>query len=93
MKGQVMTAPECLSKDVNLRWKDGFPYDVLAEFGITPFSTIAEIQDAEYSIPGDRSADTRAAVFELERAENRLVVDFFLYLGSVSPQTLDGPNG
>ena len=88
-----MTTGSLLSKDVDLSWNDGFPYDVLAEYGITPFSTISEVQDVEFSIPGDRTADTRNAVFELEEVENRLFVDFFLYRRIVSPQTAGNQNG
>lgn len=73
-----------MRRDRNLSWDNGFPYDVLSEFGISPFSNMRTVQDVEFAIPPDRIAETRNAVAALDEVRNRLFVDFFLYWGPVN---------
>jgi hypothetical protein len=69
-------------RDPLMRWEEGiFPYDALAEVGITPASSMRAIQDASYSLieQGLWTREKRAAWDELRRVEDRLWIDFFLY--------------
>jgi hypothetical protein len=68
-------------KDPLLRWSGRFPYEVLADAGITPESTMREILDASFDLMarGQMTAEARQAWDELRLVSRRLVVDFFLY--------------
>lgn len=59
----------------------GFPYDLLAEAGITPSSSMKEIRDASFLLmeQGRWSPEVRAAWDELRMVERRLAADFLLY--------------
>jgi hypothetical protein len=68
-------------KDPLLRWSGHHPYDVLANAGITPDSTLREILDVSFDLmaQGLMTAEARQAWDELRLVSRRLVVDFFLY--------------
>lgn len=69
-------------KDPLMQWEQGiFPYDALAEAGITPESSMREIQDAYFAVieKGLWTPEARAAWDELRTIERRLWVDLFLY--------------
>lgn len=68
-------------KDPALRWPGRFPYDALAEVGITPASSQKEVLDASFELMarGAMSSELRTAWDELRIVERRLVVDFLLY--------------
>jgi hypothetical protein len=78
-----------MKKDAATVWENGFPYDVLEEMGITPNSNMKMIHDAALQIPKDRKAAVKPAFRELQEIPRRLMVDFFLYLGSVNPKEID----
>ncbi len=61
--------------------RDGdFPYDLLAEAGVGPSSSMKEILDASYLLMERRwSPEVRGAWDELRTVERRLAVDFLLY--------------
>lgn len=78
-----------MCKDKATVWEKGFPYDVLAEMGITPESSMKTIRDAAVSrLPKEpeRKMATRAALRELGEIPKRLIVDFFLYQRPVHAQ-------
>lgn len=68
-------------KDPLLRWSGRHPYDVLADAGITPDSTLREILDVSFDLMGQgrMTVEVRQAWDELRLVSRRLVVDFFLY--------------
>jgi hypothetical protein len=69
-------------KDPLLNWPDGpFPYDALAEVGITPASDMRAVDDALFGLIGQGliTPESRAAWEELRVTESRLWVDLFLY--------------
>lgn len=62
--------------------RDGrFPYDLLAEAGVGPGSSMEEIRDASFLLmeQGRWSPEVRGAWDELRMVERRLAVDFLLY--------------
>jgi hypothetical protein len=66
--------------DSLVTWEDGFPYLVLAEAGITPASSIADVKEASFTLMSrGMSPEQRAAWDALRFPERRLVIDFFLY--------------
>jgi len=75
-----------MRKDAAITWNNGFPYDVLAEADITPASSMKTIRDALFRIPKERRAAARQAIRQVDEISKRLVVDFFLYQGTVRPQ-------
>jgi hypothetical protein len=78
-----------MRKDNITAWEKGFPYDVLAEAGITPESSMKTIRDAaifRFPKEPERKTAAREALRELEEIPKRLVVDFFLYQGPVQAQ-------
>ena len=67
-------------RDPLFQWDGPFPYDVLAPVGITPASTMQQVNDAGFDLMAQRmTPEARAAWDELRLAKRRLVVDFFLY--------------
>lgn len=62
------------------QWNGPFPYDVLAKVGITPGSTMKQINDAGFDLMSKgMEIEDRAAWDELRLVRKRFVVDFFLY--------------
>jgi hypothetical protein len=62
--------------------RDGaVPYDLLAETGISPSSSMKEIRDASFVLmeQGRWSPEVRRAWDTLRMVESRLAVDFLLY--------------
>jgi hypothetical protein len=62
-------------------WEEGFPYDLLAQVGITPDSSMEEIRDDAYFIlmeQGLMTAQVRRALDTLRYPDRRLGVDFFM---------------
>jgi hypothetical protein len=70
-----------MEKDENLIWEGGFPYDVLAEAGITPASNAGEVLDSlKYFRKRKRlTTEVKAAWEKLRLVKSRLFLDFFLY--------------
>ncbi len=68
-------------KEQNIQWEGGFPYDVLEPAGITPFSTIREIQDCmtAHFIRQGKAGKTHKARNLLRKIDQRLFYDFFFY--------------
>lgn len=69
-------------KDPDTTWDGPFPYDVLAEAGITPDSTQREVADeAPFTLMTSGLLTPRAqrALDELRDPQRRLVADFLLY--------------
>lgn len=68
-------------KDPQANGDGGFPYDLLAEAGIGPSSSMKEILDASFLLmeQGRWSPEVRRAWDELRTIERRLEVDFLLY--------------
>jgi hypothetical protein len=63
------------------------PYELLADVGISPSSSMKEIRDASFLVmeQGRWSPEVRRAWDELRTVERRLVVDFLLYELDVGP--------
>ena len=59
----------------------GTPYELLSSAGITPESTMKEVQNAAYDLMerGQWTREARAAWDELRTVERRLWADLFLY--------------
>ena len=73
-------------KDPLLRWDGPFPYEALANVGITPTSTMQQINNAGFDlIAQGMSQEERAAWDELRLIRKRLSVDFFLYQSDKVP--------
>ncbi len=68
-------------KDPAIQWDGLFPYDVLAEVGITPDSSMEAIREASFDLmaQGKMTPEARQAWDELRLIPRRLFVDFFLY--------------
>ncbi len=67
-------------RDPLFKWDGPFPYDVLAKVGITPNSTMQQINDAGFDLMSkEMRLEERTAWDELRLVKRRLVVDFFLY--------------
>jgi len=67
-------------KDPLFQWDGPFPYDVLATVGVTPDSTMQQVNDASFDLMAQgMTPKVRAAWDELRLVRRRLVVDFFLY--------------
>lgn len=62
-------------------WPGGFPYRVLAEVGITPRSTQADVEDAAFTLmaEGLMNPATQQAWRLLRDVPSRLLVDLLLY--------------
>lgn len=62
-------------------WPDQFPYRVLAEFGITPQSTEAEVKDVVFTLMAEdmMNPTTQHAWHQLRDLTSRLLVDLLLY--------------
>lgn len=73
-------------KDPLMVWPGGFPYDLLAEAGITPQSSMQEVKDALYHFmkQGAVPPEIREAWDQLRMVEKRLWVDMFLYPAGLS---------
>jgi hypothetical protein len=67
-------------KETEMTWKGKFPYDVLAPAGITPFSSIFDIQRSimYFMRRGDAGEAHRSRSF-LKQVNTRLFFDFFFY--------------
>ena len=67
-------------KDPLFQWDGPFPYDVLETVGITPDSTMQQVNDASFDLMDQgMTPEARAAWDELRLVRRRLAVDFFLY--------------
>jgi hypothetical protein len=68
-------------KDPQANRDGGCPYDVLAEAGVGPNSSMKEILDSSFLLmeQGRWSPEVRAAWDELRTVERRLAVDFLHY--------------
>lgn len=69
-------------QDPKAVWDDArFPYEVMAEVGITPDSSIRDVQNAYFQMieKGMRSSDSRAAWDALKTIPERLWVDFLMH--------------
>jgi hypothetical protein len=68
-------------KDPGLSWDGEFPYDVLAEAGITPLATQDEVRRASFTLMKKRMMTPRVRVAwdELRDPERRMIADFLLY--------------
>jgi hypothetical protein len=67
-------------RDQDMKWEGQFPYDVLEPAGITPLSTIREIQDCmPYFIRQGKAGETHKARNLLRQIDIRLFFDFFFY--------------
>ncbi|MGH3784979.1 MAG: hypothetical protein ACRDRG_00135 [Pseudonocardiaceae bacterium] len=68
-------------KDPQAGEDSGSPYDILAEAGVGPSSSMQDIRDASYHfMEQDRwGSEVRGAWDELRTLERRLAVDFLLY--------------
>ena len=66
----------------------GFPYDLLAEAGVGPGSSMKDILDASFHLmeQGRWSPEVRGAWDELRTVERRLAVDFLLYDVDISAE-------
>jgi hypothetical protein len=62
-------------------WPGQFPYRVLADFGITPRSTQADVEDVAFTLmaEGRMNPTTQQAWRELRDVTSRLLVDLLLY--------------
>ena len=61
-------------------WEGLFPYEVLAPAGITPDSSMKEVQEAmRYFMRQGQGMVADKAWHTLKKSRQRLVVDFFLY--------------
>jgi hypothetical protein len=63
----------------NIPWDGGFPYRVLARFGVSPASTGRQVLDVSYDMTPEELSDpsVTAAWESLRTARGRLLVDFF----------------
>jgi hypothetical protein len=79
-------------KDPLTEWEDGFPYDLLVPAGITPESSMQEIQDASFTLleQGAMTPQVRKAWDALRHPDRRLVVDFFMIQGEFDYPTIEG---
>ncbi|MGD2086286.1 MAG: hypothetical protein PVH61_08895 [Candidatus Aminicenantes bacterium] len=67
-------------QDPEMSWEDDFPYDVLAPAGITPYSSIREVQASMgYFIDQNMVEETQTSRNLLRQVKNRLFYDFFFY--------------
>lgn len=68
-------------KDPSTAWPGSFPYDVLAEVGITPESSHTEVADAAFLLMTRRLMNpvTQKAWDELRDVRRRLLADALLY--------------
>ena len=68
-------------KDPCLRWDGPFPYDALADVGVTPHSSMEQVRDASFELManGTMTQEARAAWDTLRVTGSRLLVDFLLY--------------
>jgi hypothetical protein len=67
-------------QDPEMSWEGDFPYDVLAPAGITPYSSIREIQKSMgYFIDRNMVEETQTLRNLLRQVKNRLFYDFFFY--------------
>ena len=62
-------------------WPGGFPYRVLADVGITPESTQADVEDAAFTLMTENlmNPTTQQAWRRLRDVPGRLLVDLVLY--------------
>jgi len=69
-------------KDPEMNWDYGpFPYDALADAGVTANSTVREVRDCQFDLveKGLWNLERRAAWDQLRVPERRLWVDFLMY--------------
>jgi hypothetical protein len=68
-------------EDPLTRWPGQFPYRVLADFGITPRSTQAEVKDVVFTLMAEdmMNPTTQRAAGELRDLAGRLLADLLLY--------------
>jgi hypothetical protein len=62
-------------------WPGQFPYRVLADFGITPRSTQAEVEDVAFTLmaEGRMNPTTQQAWRQLRDVTSRMLADLLLY--------------
>ncbi len=66
--------------DPLLGWEGRFPYDVFSEVGISPESSMEEVNAASYELQkGGMSPESRKAWDALRSVDRRIFVDAFLY--------------
>jgi hypothetical protein len=74
-------------RDPDTTWPGGFPYAILAPAGVTPNSTRSQMMKAAfYFMQEGNLEEAEKALRAVRTPEERLVVDFFLYLGPVNPE-------
>lgn len=68
-------------EDPSTTWPGRFPYRVLADFGITPRSTQAEVKDVAFTLMAEdmMNPTTQRAWHQLRDVAGRLLVDLLLY--------------
>ena len=81
-------------KDPELTWDGAFPYDLLAPGGVTPASSMGEVQKAKiYFIKERKMAEAHQAFATLEKVRSRLLIDFFLYRNAKTSPAKEGGHG